>query len=395
MATNIEEGINICISQSNNSSTRFCSSPSVVTVAQKLIAEVIGTYFIIFAGCGSVAVNKLYDGSITFPGICVTWGLIVMVMIYSLGHVSGAHFNPAVTITFTIFRRFSWKLAPFYIIAQLTGSILASGTLTLLLDVTSKSYFGTIPIGSNAQSLAIEIIISFLLMFVVCGVCTDDRAIGHLGGLAIGMTIILNVFVAGIDASRILATWTCSTTLLKARVSASSSKDFKSLEDISGKGYLSWVLDAEIHLDAMGLADTIQEKNQASNQNRAKAMIFLRHHLDEGLKMEYLTVKDTLMLWTNLKDRYDHLKLVILPQRGKGRGPSRGRGRGRGRNFNHGDRLALNNNLHHQQCKKNDEKHEVVQKKNSDNKCYRCGGKGHWSRICRTPRHLVELYQAS
>jgi len=279
--------------------------------------------------------------------------------------------------------------------------------------------------------------------------------------------------------------------------------------DISGKGYLSWVLDAEIHLDAMGLADTIQEKNQASNQNRAKAMIFLRHHLDEGLKMEYLTVKDPLVLWTNLKDRYDHLKLVVLPQarydwihlrlqdfksiseynssmfkiisqlklcgenitdhdmlektfstfpassmllqqqyremgfkkyselishllvaeqhndllmknhesrptgsmpfpevnttifhqskRGKGCGPSRDRGRDRdrGRNFNHGDRLALNNNLHHQQCKKKDEKHEVVQKKNSDNKCYRCGGKGHWSRTCRTPRHLVELYQAS
>ncbi|KAH0662143.1 hypothetical protein KY284_027074 [Solanum tuberosum] len=274
--------------------------------------------------------------------------------------------------------------------------------------------------------------------------------------------------------------------------------------DISRK---AWVLDAEIHLDAMGLADTIQEKNQASNQNRAKAMIFLRHHLDESLKMEYLTVKDPLVLWNNLKDRYHHLKLVILSQarydwihlrlqdfkfiseynssifkiisqlklcgenttdhdmlektfsifptssmllqqqyremefkkyselihisfvveqhndllmknhesrptgsmsfpevntinfyqskRGKGRGPNRGRGRGRGRNFNHGDRLALNNNLHHQQCKKKDEKHEVVQKKNSDNKCYRCGGKGHWSRTCRTPRHLVELYQAS
>ena len=83
--------------------------------------------------------------------------------------------------------------------------------------------------------------------------------------------------------------------------------------DISGKSYLSWVLDAEIHLDAMGLADTIQENNQASNQNRAKAMIFLRHHLDEGLKMEYLTVKDPLVLWNNLKDRYDHLKLVVLP----------------------------------------------------------------------------------
>ena len=82
-------------------------------------------------------------------------------------------------------------------------------------------------------------------------------------------------------------------------------------------------------------------------------------------------------------------------RREKGCGPSRGCGRGRGRNFNHGDRLALNNNLQHQQCKKKNEKHDVVQKKNSDNKCYRCGGKGHWSRTCRTPRHMVELYQAS
>ena len=84
--------------------------------------------------------------------------------------------------------------------------------------------------------------------------------------------------------------------------------------DLSGKSYLSWALDAEIQLDAMGLADTIQENNQASNQNRTKAMIFLRHHLDEGLKMEYLTVKDPLVLWNNLKDRYDHLKLVVIPQ---------------------------------------------------------------------------------
>ena len=84
--------------------------------------------------------------------------------------------------------------------------------------------------------------------------------------------------------------------------------------DISGKSYLSWALDAEIDLDAMGLADTIQENNQASNQNHAKAMIFLRHHLDEGLKMEYLTVKDPLVLWNHLKDRYDHLKLIVLPQ---------------------------------------------------------------------------------
>lgn len=68
----------------------------------------IGTYFVIFSGCGVVVVNVLYGGTVTFPGVCVTWGLIVMVMIYSTGHISGAHFNPAVTLTFAIFRRFPW-----------------------------------------------------------------------------------------------------------------------------------------------------------------------------------------------------------------------------------------------------------------------------------------------
>ena len=83
---------------------------------------------------------------------------------------------------------------------------------------------------------------------------------------------------------------------------------------ISGKNYLSWVLDAEIHLAAKGLDDTIIIGNAASSQDKAKAMIFLRHHLHEGLKAEYLTIKDPLELWTNLKDRYDHQKIVILPK---------------------------------------------------------------------------------
>ncbi|KAL3638484.1 hypothetical protein CASFOL_017855 [Castilleja foliolosa] len=183
------------VSKTDQSS--FCSSPIVVTTAQQVVAELIGTYFVIFAGCGSVAVNKIYGETITFPGICVTWGLIVMVMVYTLGHVSGAHFNPAVTITFAIFARFPWIKVPLYIIAQLMGSILASSTLALMFNVEKKDYFGTLPVGSNGQSLAIEIIISFLLMFVISGVATDSRAIGELAGLAVGMTIMLNVFVAG------------------------------------------------------------------------------------------------------------------------------------------------------------------------------------------------------
>ncbi|GMY24236.1 putative aquaporin nip-type [Fagus crenata] len=193
----IEEGVIDTSTTANTKCLSLCSSPSTVTILQKLIAEVIGTYFVIFAGCGSVVVNKIY-GSVTFPGICVTWGLIVTVMIYSVGHISGAHFNPAVTITSTIFRRLPYKEAPLYIVAQLMGSILASGTLALVFDVTPNAYFGTVPVGSNGQSLVLEIVISFLLMFVISGVGTDDRAAtGDLGGIAVGMTILLNVFVAG------------------------------------------------------------------------------------------------------------------------------------------------------------------------------------------------------
>ncbi|KAL3844922.1 hypothetical protein ACJIZ3_002325 [Penstemon smallii] len=196
--SNMESGVAVTNPTSQSKTKQgFFSSPAVVTITQKVVAELIGTYFVIFAGCGSVAVNKIYGGSITFPGICVTWGLIVMVMIYTVGHVSGAHFNPAVTITFTLLGRFPWKQVPLFIIAQLSGSILASATLAVMFDITTETYYGTLPVGSNGQSFAIEIIISFLLMFVVSGVATDSRAVGEMAGLAVGMTIMLNVFVAG------------------------------------------------------------------------------------------------------------------------------------------------------------------------------------------------------
>ncbi|XP_060183219.1 uncharacterized protein LOC132613191 [Lycium barbarum] len=212
--------------------------------------------------------------------------------------------------------------------------------------------------------------------------------------------------------------------------------------DISGKNYLSWVLDAEIHLDAMGLGDTIKEKNKASNQENAKAMIFLRHHLDEALKIEYLTIKDPLILWKNLKESSNietnliaHLLVTEqnndllmknhenrptgaapflevnevyahYSRRGKSRGLSRGHGRardsglGRGSDNGQGRNSALGVNHsskknHYQRGKKNDDRHEVPEARDSENKCHRCGGSGHWSRTCRTAKHLVELYQAS
>ncbi|KAD7116589.1 hypothetical protein E3N88_03857 [Mikania micrantha] len=109
----------------------ICSSPEVVAVIQKVFAETVGTYFLIFVGCGAFVVDKQY-GSITFPGMCVAWGLIIMVMVYAVGHISGAHLNPAV---------------PSYIAAQLLGSILASGTLCLLFQVEQEYFFGTVPKG--------------------------------------------------------------------------------------------------------------------------------------------------------------------------------------------------------------------------------------------------------
>ncbi|KAG6391621.1 hypothetical protein SASPL_149378 [Salvia splendens] len=183
-------------SLNDEESTGFWSSAVVVALIQKVIAEAVGTYFLIFVGCGSVVLNKMY-GTITFPGVCLAFGVTVMVMIYSVGHISGAHFNPAVTITMALFRQFPIKQVPLYMLAQLLGALLASGTLYLLLDVTDLTSFDTAPTGSAMQSLAMEFIASFLLMFVISGVATDNRAIGEMAGIAIGMTLLIGVLIAG------------------------------------------------------------------------------------------------------------------------------------------------------------------------------------------------------
>jgi hypothetical protein len=300
--------------------------------------------------------------------------------------------------------------------------------------------------------------------------------------------------------------------------------DFEAL-NISGNNYLAWALDAKIHLNAEGHGDTIKEGNKTTEQQKAKAMIFLRHHLHKDLKNEYLTIEDPKDLWDNLKERFDHQKTVILPNarnewlylrlqdfksvieynsavfkitslltlcgekvtdaqmlektfstfhasnvilqqqyrekgfkrycdliscllvaeqnnellmknhsarptgsapfpevnvathdhygqnRGRGRGHGRGRGRGRGRGYGRGRGFGFNRNHNgdykntysHQnkntfshQKMKNVVKNDIGQSsKSNESICYRCGGKGHWSRTCRTPKHLVDLYQQS
>ncbi|KAF5943440.1 hypothetical protein HYC85_017517 [Camellia sinensis] len=190
---------------------------------QKVIAELGGTYLLIFGGCAVVVVNLGRDNVVTFPGIAIAWGLLVMVLVYSISHISGAHFNPAITIAFASCNRFPWKqtpvfgsnleaqgaglsyppsgpgLVPAYIAAQVVGSTLASGTLRLIFNGKYDHFAGTAPApgGSDVQSLILEFIITFFLMFVVCSIATDDRAIKELAGLVIGATVSVNVFFAG------------------------------------------------------------------------------------------------------------------------------------------------------------------------------------------------------
>ncbi|RCV04739.1 hypothetical protein SEVIR_1G025500v4 [Setaria viridis] len=173
-----------------------CAALSVPFI-QKIIAEIFGTYFLIFAGCGAVTINASRNGQITFPGVAIVWGLAVMVMVYAVGHISGAHFNPAVTFAFATCGRFPWRQLPAYVLAQMLGATLASGTLRLMFGGRHEHFPGTLPTGSDVQSLVLEIITTFYLMFVISGVATDNRAIGELAGLAVGATILLNVLIAG------------------------------------------------------------------------------------------------------------------------------------------------------------------------------------------------------
>ncbi|KAG9158861.1 hypothetical protein Leryth_017883 [Lithospermum erythrorhizon] len=154
------------------------------------MAEFIGTFFLIFAGCASVVVHVTMDKVVTLPGIAITWGMVVMVMIYSLGHISGAHFNPAVTIAFASCNKFPWKQVPAYVMVQILASTLASEALRLIFE-GKQDVFLTLPSGSNMQSLVLEFITTFFLMFVIAAIATSDQAIKEISGIAIGATVLM------------------------------------------------------------------------------------------------------------------------------------------------------------------------------------------------------------
>ena len=149
----------------------------------------------IFCGCGAMVINDFTGGIITHPGVAITWGLIVMTMIYAFGDISGAHFNPAVTVGFAVAKKFSWKEVPKYIVAQFTGAIAAS--LLLLYLFPDSDLGATIPTIEPLKVFIIELLLSFFLMVVIINVSTGSKEIGPIAGIAIGSVILLEAMFAG------------------------------------------------------------------------------------------------------------------------------------------------------------------------------------------------------
>jgi aquaporin Z len=163
---------------------------------KRLIAEMIGTFALVFCGTGAMVINDFTNGAVTHPGIAITFGLIVMGMIYAFGDVSGAHMNPAVTMAFAYAKKFPWKEVPGYVISQIIGAFAAS-LILLYLFPESETLGATLPAIDNMRVFVLEVILSFFLMVVIINVSTGSKEIGPIAGIAIGGVVLLEAMFAG------------------------------------------------------------------------------------------------------------------------------------------------------------------------------------------------------
>jgi MIP family channel proteins len=155
-----------------------------------LVAEAFGTFVLVFAGCGAIVI-----GSVPKTGVAAAFGLAIMVSIYALGHVSGAHFNPAVTAAFAVGRHFPLARVVPYWLAQVVGALVAAAFLQISLGSAAAGV--TRPAGTEIQSFAWEVVLSFVLVTVIVSVATDVRAVGHGAAIAIGGAVALGALVGG------------------------------------------------------------------------------------------------------------------------------------------------------------------------------------------------------
>jgi MIP family channel proteins len=165
-------------------------------LARSLLGEAVGTFALVFAGCGAIMVDAKTGGALGQVGIALSFGLVIMVMIYAVGHISGAHFNPAVSFAFALTRHFPWPRMFAYWAAQLSGAVAAAAILLGSLgDLANLG--ATLPSGSDGQAFLWELILTFFLMFVIMAVATDTRAVGEAAAIAIGGTVGLDAMFGG------------------------------------------------------------------------------------------------------------------------------------------------------------------------------------------------------
>ena len=165
-------------------------------LARRCLTEALGTAILVFAGTGAIIIDEISGGSVTHLGVGLTFGMTVCAVIYATGHISGAHINPAVTLGFALAKHFPWRDVPLYWGAQLAGAGIGSAGLLALFGQTGDMG-ATTPAGSAMQSLGLELALTFILMFVIMAVATDQRAVGQGAAIAVGTTVGLEAIFAG------------------------------------------------------------------------------------------------------------------------------------------------------------------------------------------------------
>jgi MIP family channel proteins len=164
---------------------------------RRAAAEGIGAFALVFAGCGAIVAEAERPGTLGAIGIALTFGLVIMAMVYATGHLSGAHLNPAVTLAFALTRHFPARETMAYIAAQVAGALAAAGLLAAIWPGDPASLGATIPSVGVGSALVYETVLSAFLMFVIVAVATDTRAVGAGAAIAIGGTVGLDALFGG------------------------------------------------------------------------------------------------------------------------------------------------------------------------------------------------------
>jgi aquaporin NIP len=166
-------------------------------LARRALAEGLAAFALVFAGCGAIVADAVYDGALGSVGVALVFGLVIMVMVYAVGHLSGAHINPAVTLAFTLTRHFPRREAAAYVTAQLVGAVAGALALAAIWTDHPADLGATIPSVGAGSALVYEALMTAFLMFVIMAVATDTRAVGAAAAIAIGGTIGLDALFGG------------------------------------------------------------------------------------------------------------------------------------------------------------------------------------------------------